>query len=86
MCIVDPHISHVPAFIVNFVLGVLTPFAHRQIRRLLQDGFRDPGQPFPRRMAAHPELYDQVRGIVKAGLARHYGIGAEPRQEMEYED
>ena len=71
--IVNPHVPHVPGFIVNFVLGVLAPFAHRQIVKLLADEFDSPAKPFPQRIAANPQLYQRVRDVVEEGLAYHYG-------------
>ena len=61
---------------MNFVLGVLAPFAHKQIIKLLADEFESDDKPFPRRMAANPQLYDRVREVVKEGLAHHYGAPA----------
>ena len=75
MARIDPHLPHVPQFLVTFVLSVLAPFAHRMIKQLLRKDFADPSKPFPRRMAAQPELYDRVRETVAEGLAKHYGIG-----------
>lgn len=71
--IIDAHVPHVPSFIVNWVLGVMAPFAHRQIKKLLRDDYDSPEKPFPKRMAQHPELYDKVRKSVKVGLEKHYG-------------
>ena len=71
--IVNPHVPHVPGFIVNFVLSVLAPFAHRQIVKLLADEFDSPTKPFPQRIAANPQLYQRVRDVVEEGLAYHYG-------------
>lgn len=74
LAIVDPRIPHVPAFLVNFVLRVVAPFAHRQIERLLEHEFDNPSKPFPQRMAAHPELYGRVRTAVSKGLEKYYSI------------
>lgn len=74
LAIVDPAIPHVPAFIINFVLGVVAPFAHRQIKALLDHQFDDEEKPFPKRLAANPELYERIRTVVREGLEKHYGI------------
>lgn len=71
--IIDAHVPHVPAFIVNWVLGVMAPFAHKQIKKLLANDYDDPQKPFPRRMAENQLLYDKVRKTVKEGLEKHYG-------------
>ena len=71
--VIDAHVPHVPAFIINWVLGVMAPFAHKQIKTLLQNEFDDPSKLFPKRMAENEYLYNKVRQTVKEGLERHYG-------------
>jgi len=53
-------------------IGVIEPSSASS--NVLQDEFDDPSKPFPKRMAAHPELYDRVRTVVREGFLLHYGI------------
>jgi hypothetical protein len=57
----DPHIPFIPAFLLNFVLGVLAPYIFNQMRRVLDDSFADPAGEYPRRIAAQPHLYGLAR-------------------------
>lgn len=70
----DPHFPKVPAFVLNFLLGVVVPYVHSQVKRLLETEFDDPKKPHPQRMAAKSELYGRVCQALEKGMLKHYGI------------
>lgn len=70
----DTQMPQMPRFVVNFFLGVMSPFIIRQFGHILDTEFDSSDKPFPRRLAANPELYQHVQEAAKESLARHYGI------------
>lgn len=69
----DPHLAMIPAFLVNFVLGVLAPYMYREIQRVLDTSFADPGSEYNRRIAAQPELFGTLRARL-AEFAAELGL------------
>ncbi|KAG2444402.1 hypothetical protein HXX76_001155 [Chlamydomonas incerta] len=65
---VDPGIS-VPAFIISFVLKVLSPFVFGAVQKLLASAFKAADGPLPSRMRQRPELYGLVQRRTEAYLA-----------------
>ncbi|KAI7841817.1 hypothetical protein COHA_004346 [Chlorella ohadii] len=57
----DPHIPFIPAFLLNFVLGVLAPYIFNQMRHVLDTLFADKAGTYMQRIAAQPHLYQYVR-------------------------
>jgi len=60
----DPNMPHVPAFLVNFALNVLSPFVYKKILTVLRDAFCGSGKlaaVFQKRLQLRSELYDAVR-------------------------
>lgn len=56
----DPHIKHVPAMLLNFVLKVMSPFIFGTIQKVLKSEFSSPDKVLPCRMREKPELYGLV--------------------------
>lgn len=63
----DPHIKHVPAMLLNFVLKVMSPFIFSTIQKVLKSEFSSPDKVLPTRMREKPELY----GLVGPRIAEH---------------
>lgn len=61
MIYMDPHIPYIPAFLLNFVLGVLAPYVFNQMKAVLDGSFADPAGEYSRRIAAQPHIYDLAR-------------------------
>ncbi|PRW59375.1 START-like domain [Chlorella sorokiniana] len=57
----DPHIPFIPAFLLNFVLGVLAPYVFNQMRHVLDTLFADEAGVYTQRIAAQPHIYEYVR-------------------------
>ena len=55
-----PHIKHVPAMLLNFVLKVMSPFIFGTIQKVLKSEFSSPDKVLPCRMREKPELYGLV--------------------------
>jgi hypothetical protein len=82
----DPHLPFVPAFLVTFVLKVLSPYAWRAMQKVMSDWFNpdlvsNPGtlRRVPhagthlKRIAEQPELYSAVQERVEQYMAHHFG-------------
>ncbi|KAG2447134.1 hypothetical protein HYH02_007880 [Chlamydomonas schloesseri] len=67
---VDPGIT-VPAFIISFVLKVLSPFVFGAVQKLLASAFKAADGPLPSRMRQRRELYGLVQRRTEAYLAAH---------------
>lgn len=63
----DPHIKHVPAMLLNFVLKVMSPFIFGTIQKVLKSEFSSPDKVLPSRMREKPELY----GLVSPRIAEY---------------
>ena len=63
----DPHIKHVPAMLLNFVLKVMSPFIFGTIQKVLKSEFSSPDKVLPCRMREKPELY----GLVSPRIAEY---------------
>lgn len=75
----DPHIPFIPAFLLNFVLGVLAPYIFNQMKKVLDGSFADPQGEYSRRIAAQPQLY----GLVRRRMAEYEGeLEAEAEAEV----
>ena len=57
----DPHIKHVPAMLLNFILKVMSPFIFGTIQKVLKTEFSSPDKVLPTRMREKPELYSLIR-------------------------
>ncbi|KAL4425457.1 hypothetical protein ABPG75_009473 [Micractinium tetrahymenae] len=65
----DPHIPFIPAFLLNFVLGVLAPYVYKQVVHVLDNSFADPASIYNQRIREQPHLY----GLVQQRLAEFEG-------------
>ena len=58
----DPHIPFIPGFLLNFVLGVLAPYIHAQMSKVLDSSFDPAGDTeYARRVERQPEIYGLAR-------------------------
>ncbi|KAL3137283.1 hypothetical protein ABBQ32_006825 [Trebouxia sp. C0010 RCD-2024] len=57
----DPHIKHVPAGLITFVLKIMSPFLFSTIQKVLKSEFDSPSKVLPTRMREKPELYGLIR-------------------------
>ena len=56
----DPHIKHVPAALITFVLKIMSPFLFNTIQKVLKSEFDSPEKVLPTRMREKPELYGLI--------------------------
>lgn len=56
----DPHIKHVPAGLITFVLKIMSPFLFSTIQKVLKSEFDSPNKVLPTRMREKPELYGLI--------------------------
>lgn len=75
----DPHIHFVPSALINFVLKIFSPFAYKQIKRVIATAFDDPASPFAQRIQQKVGFYGWIRSKVDRYLAATYGPQAIPR-------
>lgn len=64
----DPKVAFVPAWLMSFILKIMSPFAYNQMVETLREAFADDNAVIPQRMAAKPELYAQLHERTAASV------------------
>ncbi|KAG2447129.1 hypothetical protein HYH02_007875 [Chlamydomonas schloesseri] len=79
---VNPGIS-VPAFIISFVLKVLSPFVYGAVQKVLASAFKSPSGPLPSRLKQRELLYGLVKRRTEAYLAQQTQQQQQQQQQQD---